>query len=85
MTRRQRWTLLWVTLLVIVLGFEFWAIFDDEPGNTISENVWALLSLSWLLWLVLGAILLWLTVHLLLPKVRGWWFEKPWRTKTPRQ
>ena len=73
-----RWRWLWVILLVVVLVFEFIAIFNGEPGDTISENVWALLSLSWLLWLIMGAILLWLTVHFLLPRVREWWRSKPW-------
>jgi hypothetical protein len=73
-----RWRWLWLILLAVILTFEFVAIVNDEPDDTISENVWALLSLSWLLWLILGAVLLWLTVHFLLPKVREWWRRKPW-------
>lgn len=73
-----RWRWLWVILLAIVLFFEFVAILNDEPGDTISENVWALLSLSWLLWLIMGAILVWLSVHFLLPRVREWWHSRPW-------
>lgn len=74
----SKWRALWIGLLVIVLTFEFIAIFNDEPGDTISENVWALLDLSWLLWMVFGAALTWLVVHFLLPKVRKWWKSAPW-------
>lgn len=78
--RKLAWRLFWVGMLVVVLIAEFIAIFDREPENTISENVWALLSLSWLTWIVFGAFLLWLTVHMLLPRVRSWWRRKPWRS-----
>ena len=83
MTSRTRWTLIWVLLLVVVLVLEFIAIFNGAPGDTISENIWALLSLSWLLWLVVGVVLLWLTVHFLLPKVRDWWERRPWERRRP--
>lgn len=79
MSRKLRWRILWIVLLVIVLTFEFIAIARDCVECTISGNVWELLELSWLLWLVVGAVLLWLTVHFLLPKVRDWWRRKPWR------
>lgn len=75
----NRWRILWLVLLVIVLTFEFIAIFNGTPGDTISENVWELLSLSWLVWLVFAAVLTWLVVHFLLPRVRDWWERKPWR------
>jgi hypothetical protein len=75
-----RWRWLWIILLAVILVFEFVAIFNDETGDTISENIWALLSLSWLLWLLMGAVLLWLSVHFLLPRVRDWWRRRPWET-----
>ena len=75
----SRWRWLWISLLAVVLTFEFVAIFNDEDGDTISENVWALLDLSWLLWVVMAGFLAWLTTHFLLPKVKGWWRRRPWR------
>lgn len=66
----NKWRWFWLVALVVVLVGEFWAIFDNEPGNTISENVWALLSLSWLTWIVFAAFLLWMSVHFLWPRVK---------------
>jgi hypothetical protein len=79
MSRKTRWRLLWIILFVVVLTFEFVAIFSGCVECTISGNVWELLAVSWLLWVVMGAFLLWLTVHFLLPRVQDWWIRKPWR------
>jgi hypothetical protein len=67
----------WAVWLIVMVGwFLVWelpAVFNREPGDTLSEAVWRVLRVdgnrrsTWLTWLgrgVLMAFLAWLTVHL---------------------
>ena len=69
------WTIAWLLWLACFLAIELPAILNRRAGDTLSEHVWLWASVkgkgAW--WrirrIVLGAFLLWLSVHML---TGGW-------------
>jgi len=76
--RWSGWSWLWIIWLGLFLAIELPAIFNDESGDTLSEHIWALASISFFWWLLAG-FLVWLTAHFLGPKARKW--VNSWRNR----
>lgn len=62
---RSPWTWLWVGWVLIFFAIEIPAILNDEPGDTLSEHVWGLISLGSFFLFAIGALLVWLLYHFL--------------------
>lgn len=45
------------------LVIEFWAIFDDDPDDTLSEHVWSLMNMSSFIAFAVVTLLVWLIYH----------------------
>lgn len=57
------WPWLWVAWILMFLVIEFWAIFDDDPDDTLSEHVWSLMNMSSFIAFAVVTLLVWLIYH----------------------
>jgi hypothetical protein len=67
----------WLALAIVGLGYEFWAALNHRQGDTLTENVTALMRNPqigpWILWTIIGQ-LLWVTGHFLAKGLKlNWW------------
>lgn len=68
----------WLTILVSILVLEFAALGRPEKGDTLSEQVWALMRNRWAAALLV-ALWSWLTWHFFIePKFFKDWFLVSW-------
>lgn len=82
MKARTRHALYWLAWVAAFGGYELYAYRNDEPGDTLSENVWALLMIDGvgpvLTALALG-FLAWLTFHFIAPAI--WHHGRQWKDR----
>lgn len=60
---RRPWIWLWIAWIVAFLVIETVAIVNSEPDDTLSEQVWSLMSSSSFVWFAVVALLIWLLYH----------------------
>lgn len=53
----------WAILVGLVVAVEVWALFNDAPGDTLSEAIRAWASAHWARRVVALAVLAWLAWH----------------------
>lgn len=66
----DRYAIAWTVWILAFVAIEAAAVFDAKPGGTFSEGVWAFLEGGPSRYVLIGACLLWLTIHFL---GRGRW------------
>jgi hypothetical protein len=58
--------ILWAAWIAVGVALEMYAIFDRQPGDTLSETVWSIFQIpgwgKFATWM-LSAFLLWLAAH----------------------
>jgi hypothetical protein len=59
------WTIAWLVWLGLFVLIEGFAIARREPGDTLSEQVWAFIRGKPARWVMLAGFLLWLVWHFL--------------------
>lgn len=63
--------IIWILLLSTIVGVEGIALFNDIPGDTLSDFVWDILSAAPWLIIPLTIFMGWLTWHFIEPTVRN--------------
>lgn len=71
----SKWRWFWIFWIALFFAIEIPAVLNDEPDDTLSEQVWALIDLGSLFWFAVAALLVWLLYHFL------WEGRNPWRKK----
>lgn len=59
---KRKYTIAWVGMIVWFAAWEGFAVFNAEPGDTLSEHVWWMLGAPVVTYAGLGAFI-WLGLH----------------------
>lgn len=64
-----RWRFwVWMLWLAVFVGLEAWAIFDRQPGDTLSESIWFLQRQWWPLTFALAILIVFLFIHFIVDR-----------------
>lgn len=68
MKPKAGWFWFWMVWLGVFVGAEAWAIFDHDPGDTLSESVWFLQRGFWPLTVGLAVLFVFLVYHFIIDR-----------------
>lgn len=68
MKPKPKWFWFWMLWLGTFAGAEAWALFDSDPGDTLSEQIWFLQQQFWPLTVALAGLFTFLVVHFIIDR-----------------